>query len=216
MAETSIYRKLAQARLAFQRLGVRMSGQNSFAGYAYYELSDILPVVNSIGAELGFLCEVSFTDTLATLIVRDVDKPSDVVIFTSPMSEASLKGCHAVQNLGAVETYIKRYLYQNAFEIVEADSLNKTHNPEQKTESKPERKPESKPEQKADHPTSQEQATSLSDRLGLTKEERGKLWKESGENWSNLLIMLKAKEKEAQDRLAGIDKTLADVFSSQK
>ena len=45
------------------------------------------------------------------------------------MSEASLKGCHQVQNLGAVETYIKRYLYQNCFEIVEADALDGTMNP---------------------------------------------------------------------------------------
>jgi hypothetical protein len=45
------------------------------------------------------------------------------------MSSASLKGCHEVQNLGAVETYIKRYLYQNCFEIVEGDALDSTMNP---------------------------------------------------------------------------------------
>jgi hypothetical protein len=45
------------------------------------------------------------------------------------MSSASLKGGQEVQNLGAVETYIKRYLYQNCFEIVEGDSLDCTLNP---------------------------------------------------------------------------------------
>jgi hypothetical protein len=52
------------------------------------------------------------------------------------MSSASLKGCHEVQNLGAVETYIKRYLYQNCFEIVEGDALDSTMNPaeDKKTE----------------------------------------------------------------------------------
>jgi hypothetical protein len=45
------------------------------------------------------------------------------------MSSANLKGCHEVQNLGAVETYIKRYLYQNCFEIVEGDVLDSTMNP---------------------------------------------------------------------------------------
>ena len=54
--------------------------------------------------------------------------------FTSPMSNASLKGCHEVQNLGAVETYIKRYLYQNCFEIVEADALDGVMDPNAKTE----------------------------------------------------------------------------------
>ena len=54
------------------------------------------------------------------------------ITFTSPMSSANLKGCHEVQNLGAVETYIKRYLYQNCFEIVESDVLDETMNPAEK------------------------------------------------------------------------------------
>ena len=42
------------------------------------------------------------------------------------MSTASLKGCHEVQNLGAVESYVRRYLYLTAFEIVESDCLDAT------------------------------------------------------------------------------------------
>jgi len=33
---------------------------------------------------------------------------------------------HDVQNLGAVQTYLRRYLYVNAFEIVEHDAIDKT------------------------------------------------------------------------------------------
>jgi hypothetical protein len=40
------------------------------------------------------------------------------------MSSAALKGCHEVQNLGAVQTYLRRYLWTNAFEIVEHDSID--------------------------------------------------------------------------------------------
>ncbi len=122
----NIYEKLSVARIMFQNSGIRMTGKNDYAGYSYFELSDILPIINKISNELKFLCEVSFTDSSAELKVRDIEKPEDVIVFTSPMSKASLKGCHEVQNLGAVETYIKRYLYQNAFEIVESDVLNKT------------------------------------------------------------------------------------------
>jgi len=39
------------------------------------------------------------------------------------MSTASLKGCHEVQNLGAVQTYIRRYLWVCALEIVESDAI---------------------------------------------------------------------------------------------
>ena len=132
----NIYQKVAAARVRFQDQGVKMSGKNTFAGYTYFELSDILPAINRLGQELGFLCRVSFTDTLATMDIVNMDDPKEVAQFTSPLSTAALKGCHEVQNLGAVETYIKRYLYQNAFEIVECDALNGTQGkPEPKAES---------------------------------------------------------------------------------
>ena len=127
----NIYQKLSEARVLFQSRGVKMSGNNKFAGYSYYELGDILPAINVIAKELGFTCLVSFGD-IATLTVVNTEKPDELVIFTSPMSTAALKGCHEVQNLGAVETYIKRYLYQNAFEIVENDAVNGMHNPDEK------------------------------------------------------------------------------------
>lgn len=124
----SIFEKLNQARLEFQSMGVKKSGKNSYAGYTYYELSDIIPAINKLAEKLKFCCVINFTNDLAKLDFCDLEK-DERITFTSPMSEASLKGCHPVQNLGAVETYIKRYLYQNCFEIVEGDALDSTMNP---------------------------------------------------------------------------------------
>ena len=46
-------------------------------------------------------------------------------LFPQPDEYGKFKGLSTkVQNLGAVQTYLKRYLYQNCFEIVEADPLN--------------------------------------------------------------------------------------------
>jgi hypothetical protein len=124
----SIFEKLNQARLEFQNMGVKKSGKNSYAGYTYYELSDIIPAINKLAEKLKFCCVINFTNDLAKLDFCDLEK-DERITFTSPMSSASLKGCHEVQNLGAVETYIKRYLYQNCFEIVEGDALDSTMNP---------------------------------------------------------------------------------------
>ena len=55
-----MFTKLAKARVMFQENNPKMSGKNTYAGYTYFELSDILPVINKIGAEIGFVCEVSF------------------------------------------------------------------------------------------------------------------------------------------------------------
>ena len=128
----TIFEKLNEARLRFQNAGIQKSGCNKFAGYTYYELSDILPFINQIANELKFCCVVNFTSEEARLDFCDLEK-DERITFTSPMSSASLKGCHEVQNLGAVETYIKRYLYQNCFEIVESDVLDETMNPAEKT-----------------------------------------------------------------------------------
>ena len=117
--------------MRFQNAGIQKSGKNAYAGYTYYELSDILPEVNKLANELKFCCVVNFENEIARLDFCDLEK-DERITFTSPMSTASLKGCHEVQNLGAVETYIKRYLYQNCFEIVESDVLDETMNPNDK------------------------------------------------------------------------------------
>ena len=133
----NVYEKLNEARIKFQNANVKKSGQNKFAGYTYYELSDILPAINKLAQELKFTCIVNFTNEIATLDFVDLEKPEDKIIFTSPMSKASLKGCHEVQNTGATETYLKRYLYQNCFEIVENDLLDSTMNPNQPQQARP-------------------------------------------------------------------------------
>ncbi len=178
----NVYEKLSTARVEFQKLNKKMSGKNKFAGYEYYELADILPEINKLGKELGFVCEVSFSD-VAELVFRNTEKPDEIIKFTSPMSSASLKGCHDVQNLGAVQTYIKRYLYQNCFEIVEADSLNATQGLSKTSEAQ-------KPSE------SQKRCTELGDKLGITPGERKKLFEESGRSFDKLLARLEAMDTE--------------------
>ena len=128
-------KKLNRARLEFQNAQIKMSGENKYVGYKYYELADVLPVINRFAEEQNFSCVVKFGDR-ATLDFVDLDN-NETIQFTSPMATAALKGAHDVQNLGAAETYIKRYLYQHAFEIVEADALNGSQGKADKKEFKP-------------------------------------------------------------------------------
>jgi hypothetical protein len=76
--------------------------------------------------EVGLTPIISFGKELAEIRLVNDDKPEEVIVITSPMSEAALKGCHPVQNLGAVESYIRRYLWVAALEIVEHDALDAT------------------------------------------------------------------------------------------
>ena len=127
-----VYEKLQQARIKLQHTELKKSGHNKFAGYKYFELGDFLPAIQSIFFELKLCPVVSFGTELATLRIIDTEN-GGCVTFTSPMAEAQLKGCHPIQNLGAVETYSRRYLYVTAMEIVEHDSIDSS----EPTETKP-------------------------------------------------------------------------------
>jgi hypothetical protein len=118
-----VYKKLSDARIKLQRTELTKSGHNKFAGYKYFELGDFLPAVQSIFNEVGLVDVISFTEDLATMVVYDVDDGSSVT-FTSPMGTANLKGCHEVQNIGAVETYQRRYLYTVSMAVSEHDALD--------------------------------------------------------------------------------------------
>ena len=118
-----VHKKLMEARIALQSAPLKKSGHNKFAGYQYFELGDFLPTINQIFFKVGLCGVVSFDKELATLCITDTDDGSQIVL-TSPMAEANLKGCHPIQNLGAVETYTRRYLWVSAMEIVEHDALD--------------------------------------------------------------------------------------------
>lgn len=117
-----VYEKLQKARIRLQHTELKKSGHNTFANYRYFELGDFLPAIQSIFFELKLCPVVSFGAELATLRIIDTEN-GGCVTFTSPMAEAQLKGCHPIQNLGAVETYSRRYLYVTALEIVEHDAI---------------------------------------------------------------------------------------------
>lgn len=134
----SAHKKLMEARMKLQGTKLIKTGENRFAGYKYFELGDFLPDVQRIFSEVGLCGIVSFSTDIATLTITDMEDNS-VVTITSPMSSAALKGCHEVQNLGAVQTYIRRYLWVAAMEIVEHDALDAT------TGSEPPPKPQPKP-----------------------------------------------------------------------
>ena len=124
-ANLDVYRKLAVARQRLRDQALKKSGHNKFAGYNYFELGDFLHPTLNIFDHLGLIGVVSFTQEQAKLCIIDLEGGGEIVI-TSPFGSAALKGCHEVQNIGAVETYQRRYLWVTAMEIVEHDALDST------------------------------------------------------------------------------------------
>lgn len=135
----NVYQKLNLAREKFHQSEIKKSGHNKFAGYYYFELGDFVVPALKIFKEVGLTSVIWYEKELATMAIINTEMPDEKILITSPMSEALLKGCHPVQNLGAVETYIRRYLWVTALEIVEHDALDATTGgiaPETKNETK--------------------------------------------------------------------------------
>lgn len=127
----NIYGKLNAARKEFHSIELKKTGLNKFAGYNYFELGDFLIPAIKVLDKNGLCAVVSFTADTASMTISEVDGGGSVVI-TSPMGSAALKGCHEVQNIGAVETYQRRYLWVAALEIVEHDALDASPGPVEK------------------------------------------------------------------------------------
>ena len=119
----SIYQKLSDAREEFHTLSLKKSGQNTFQKYSYFELGDFVIPALKVLKKHGLCAVISFSPDLATMTMNELEGDG-VILITSPMGSANLKGCHEVQNIGAVETYQRRYLWQAALEIVEHDALD--------------------------------------------------------------------------------------------
>jgi hypothetical protein len=122
----NVYQKLNEARNLFHQAPLKKSGHNKFAGYSYFELGDFVVPALEIFKQVGLTSIISFKQDEATMQIVNTDKPDEVVTITTPMSEAHLRGCHPVQNLGAVQSYLRRYLWVAAMEIVEHDALDST------------------------------------------------------------------------------------------
>lgn len=136
----NVYQKLQSCRVALQEAKIKKSGRNRHAGYEYYELSDFLPTINKLFLEHGLFSHVSFTNEMATLTVINCEKPDEQIVFTSPMERAELRGVQPIQNVGAVQTYQRRYLYLMALEITEGDALDAMHDPNAQPHGEPARR----------------------------------------------------------------------------
>lgn len=120
----NIFEKMQQAKEMILKANLKKSGKNNFAGYTYYELADLLPTIVQVCNNLKLFTKVTFTDEYAILEIINIEKPEEMIQYTSPMKELSLKGANAIQSLGGVETYQRRYLYMSAFDIIENDMFD--------------------------------------------------------------------------------------------
>ena len=153
MENKSLNESIIAIRVKLQNSKLKKSGENKFAGFDYFELSDFLPRLNELMLEEGindlFTIETDMNETMVaklTLIKGDEtqDYRMPFKVYDTPLTfKKDKKGEYVkdhdgnyiqvpsmqdIQYLGALNTYYKRYLYLNAFGITDGDIIDAMDN----------------------------------------------------------------------------------------
>ena len=126
-AETmNVYAKLLEARKRFLETGIKKTGVNRYAEYKYFTLDEIIPAKQAIFKDLGLADVITFTDQSAILSIFNVDSPDEFVTFSSQLAPDESMIKNPIQKVGAIQTYVRRYLYLLALDIIESDGIEET------------------------------------------------------------------------------------------
>lgn len=122
----NVYGKLIEARKRFLEAGIQKNGVNRYAEYKYFTLDDIIPVKQRIFRELNLADVISFGTAEATLQIVNIDNPSEVILFSSQLDRDESLIKNPIQKVGAIQTYVRRYLYLLALDVIESDGIEAT------------------------------------------------------------------------------------------
>ena len=144
--DMNIYKKIQKVKKELSERELKKSGKNDYSGFSYYELGDFLPSIIELCDKYGLFTKVDFQDKFrlnttknnseeilttdtkigeeAILTIINTDKIDEIETYSCDVKELNLKGANSIQNYGGVQTYLRRYLYMNAFDIVEADMFD--------------------------------------------------------------------------------------------
>lgn len=146
MSETKTLKaKIAELRRIIAEKELKQTGLNKYAGFKYYQLEDFLPTVVKECDRIGLLpvfSILSYQDNvwdadkkeyvqtpvnMARLRIEDTEAQA-YMDYMIPTAEVRMGGKerNPIQELGAANTYLKRYLYMNFLELSEGDIVDAT------------------------------------------------------------------------------------------
>lgn len=144
--DMNIYKKIQKVKRELSERELKKSGKNDYSGFNYYELGDFLPSIIELCDKYGLFTKISFEKKYSEKIVSDsaenntteyqldgdvailtiinADNVNEIETYSCEVKDLNLKGANSIQNYGGAQTYLRRYLYVNAFDIVEADMFD--------------------------------------------------------------------------------------------
>ena len=132
-----IYQELQEVRFELSKASLIKTGKNKYAGFEYFELADFLPKATELFMTHGLtpIFRIEFDNLGVEYAYLTIIKGNEQVMFKTPTANprSSEKTPNPIQELGAKLTYMRRYLYLMALDIVENDQVDATIGQEKET-----------------------------------------------------------------------------------
>lgn len=121
--EKNLHELLQEVRYELSKVEMKKSGHNSHLNFDYFELKDFVPTATKLFYERGItpMFNISVSNGMEYAIL-DLYRKGETITFSSPTAEPS--GSNPIQSLGAKITYMRRYLYLMALDLVENDIVD--------------------------------------------------------------------------------------------
>ena len=119
------YQELQEVRFELSKASLKKTGKNNYQGFEYFELKDFLPTATDLFKkhDLTPVFNVELSPEGIEYAILDVFyKGSEKITFKAPTARPN--GKNPIQDLGAMITYMRRYLYLMALDIVENDIVD--------------------------------------------------------------------------------------------
>lgn len=117
----NVWQRINAVKRGLRGVSLKKSGKNSFSKYEYMELNDFENALEDFCDKEGINTMFFWYTDKAVLRVTNIEDPKDFVEICSPVVDCGIKGASPIQNLGGMQTYLRRYLFVSTFGIAEHD-----------------------------------------------------------------------------------------------
>ena len=120
----NLYQKVAKIKGEMSSMKFSKTGRNSFTKFNYFQLDDFEPTLEKLCSQYGVVTYFMFALDAARMVVVDADDPTQKIEVDSPVDVSFGKTSSKMQDIGAMQTYARRYLFMSFFGITESDFLD--------------------------------------------------------------------------------------------
>ena len=122
--EKNIYELLQEVRLEMSKAPLKKTGFNKHLSFNYFELADFVPTATRLFAErkLCPIFNIGYDSNGVEIASLVITKGTEQVRFMTPTDNPT--NMTGIQALGAKITYLRRYLYMIALDLVENDIVD--------------------------------------------------------------------------------------------